>query len=158
MRWQTDRETDGWIGGCWKKSTNRMSKQERLLKIQSSLWGIQNAAAHINSLNISIPLGLILPTADWLNHRPPGHQDKRDPAGIGGSDQDRQSDRQHQWPSRHHHRHTDSHQPGSVPNHFMVSIQTQASIWSQQFLSCYYLRNSLYGQNWKTHKTKISPH
>lgn len=77
----------------------------------------------------SNPLRVSLLTADWLNHRPPGHQDKRDPAGIGGSDQDRQSDRQHQRPPRHHQRHADRHQPGSVFNHFMVSIRRKRRVW-----------------------------
>lgn len=96
-------------------------------KMQSSRW--KSYSSHCTFLKLSNPnpLCLILFTADWLNHRPPGHQDKWDPAGIGGSDQDRQSDRQHQWPTRHHHWHTDSHQPGSVLNHFMVSIQRKVS-------------------------------
>lgn len=69
-----------------------------------------------------IPPCLVLPAADWLDHRSPGHQDQRDPAGVGRADQDRQSDRRHQRSARHHHRHAGRHQPGSVSDHVMVSI------------------------------------
>lgn len=83
--------------------------------------------SHSDTLNVCDPelIRLCLLAANWFNHWAPGHQDKWDPAGIRGSDQDWQPDRQHQWPACHNHWHAQSHQPGSAPDLSMVSIQQQ---------------------------------
>lgn len=71
---------------------------------------------------------LSLLKADRFHHRQTRYENQRDPPGIRGSDQNRQSAGQHQRPARHHHRLPHQHQPGSVSHHVLVSTSTPASV------------------------------